>query len=169
MTRGLVKKEVLDTAALISWPVGRMKGCYATPSQKIELYKIYPKKEIEIESADLIWLESDGKSFQIATKLAEETGDMAGLSKIDLGILALSIFVSGTLITDDYRLQNRAQTAGIKWETVSTDGITKIWKWELRCTACKKIHAQPKKPNPKKSDWGICQDCGSKLKLKKIE
>ena len=136
MTRNLVKKEVLDTAALISWPVGRMKGCYATPSQKIELYKIYPKKEIEIESADLIWLESDQKSFQIATKLAEETGDMAGLSKIDLGILALSIFVSGTLITDDYRLQNLAQNAGINWVTVSTDGITKIWIWELRCTAC---------------------------------
>ena len=161
-------KEVLDTAALISWPIIRLNGCYAIPSQKIELCKIYPKKEIKIDSAELIWIEPDEKSLEIATNLAISTGDMAGLSKIDLGILALSINLKKTLVTDDYRLQNLAEKAGIEWKTVSTKGIKELWKWELRCIACKKIYSQPGKPNQKKSDWGECEDCGSKLKLKKI-
>lgn len=161
-------KEVLDTAALISWPIIRLNGCYAIPSQKIELCKIYPKKEIKIDSAELIWIEPDGKSLEIATNLAISTGDMAGLSKIDLGILALSINLKKTLVTDDYRLQNLAEKAGIEWKTVSTKGIKELWKWELRCIACKKIYSQPGKPNQKKSDWGECEDCGSELKLKRI-
>ena len=161
-------KEVLDTAALISWPIIRLNGCYAIPSQKIELCKIYPKKEIKIDSAELIWIEPDEKSLEIATNLAISTGDMAGLSKIDLGILALSINLKKTLVTDDYRLQNLAEKAGIEWKTVSTKGIKGLWKWELRCIACKKIYSQPGKPNQKKSDWGECEDCGSELKLKRI-
>jgi len=163
-----VVKEVLDTAALISWPIIRLNGCYAIPSQKIELCKIYPKKEIKIDSAELIWIEPDEKSLEIATNLAISTGDMAGLSKIDLGILALSINLKKTLVTDDYRLQNLAEKAGIEWKTVSTKGIKELWKWELRCIACKKIYSQPGKPNQKKSDWGECEDCGSELKLKRI-
>ena len=163
-----MKKEVLDTAALISWPVGRMKGCYATPSQKIELYKIYPKKEIEIESADLIWLESDEKSFQIATKLAEETGDMAGLSRIDLGILALSIFVSGTLITDDYRLQNVCNSAGIEWSPVETVGISETWNWELKCRGCGRVTSGRWGTSFARESPGECGDCGSELRFRKI-
>ena len=46
--------EVLDTAALISWPIVRLNGCYVMPSQKIELCRIYPEKEIKIDSAKLI-------------------------------------------------------------------------------------------------------------------
>ena len=166
-TRIAVTDEVLDTAALIYWPITRLNGCYVMPSQKIELCRIYPEKEIKIDSAELIWIEPDKKSLQFATSLAIETGDMAGLSEIDLGILAVSIYLKKTLVTDDYRLQNLAEKAGIDWMTVTTDGITELWKWELKCMACKKIYPQPGKPNPKKSDWGECDDCGSELKLKK--
>ena len=106
--------------------------------------------------------------MQTATNLAIGTGDMAGLSEIDLGILALSIHLKKTLVTDDYRLQNLAEKASIDWITVTTDGITEIWNWELKCIACKKIFPQPEKPNLKKADWGQCEDCGSELKLKKM-
>jgi rRNA maturation endonuclease Nob1 len=94
---------------------------------------------------------------------------MAGLSEIDLGILALSINLKKTLVTDDYRLQNLAEKASIDWISVTTDGITEIWNWELKCIACKKIFPQPEKPNLKKADWGRCEDCGSELKLKKMK
>lgn len=167
-TRTAVTNEVLDTAALISWPIVRLNGCYVIPSQRIELCRIYPEKEIKIDSAELIWIEPDKKSLQTATNLAIETGDMAGLSEIDLGILALSIHLKKTLVTDDYRLQNLAEKASIDWIAVTTDGITEIWNWELKCIACKKIFPQPEKPNLKKADWGRCKDCGSELKLKKM-
>ena len=139
-TRIAVTDEVLDTAALISWPIIRLNGCYVMPSQKIELCRIYPEKEIKIDSAELIWIEPDKKSLQFATNLAIETGDMAGLSEIDLGILAVSIYLKKTLVTDDYRLQNLAEKAGIDWMTVTTDGITELWRWELRCMALSLIH-----------------------------
>ena len=167
-TRTAMTNEVLDTAALISWPIVRLNGCYVIPSQRIELSRIYPEKEIKIDSAELIWIEPDKKSLQTATNLAIETGDMAGLSEIDLGILALSINLKKTLVTDDYRLQNLAEKASIDWISVTTDGITEIWNWELKCIACKKIFPQPEKPNLKKADLGRCEDCGSELKLKKM-
>ena len=44
----MVAGEVVDTSALISWPVGRMKGCYGTPSQKIELNNNYPKRKSKL-------------------------------------------------------------------------------------------------------------------------
>ena len=138
------------------------------PSQKNELFNVNPEEEIKIDSAQIMWVSPDNKSLEIATNIAISTGDMAGLSEIDLGILALSINLKKSLVTDDYRLQNLAEKAGIEWKTVSTKGIKELWKWELRCIACKKIYPQPEKPNQKKSDWGKCEDCGSELKLKKI-
>ena len=161
--------EVLDTAALISWPINRLNGCYAMPSQKNELFNVNPEEEIKIDSAQIMWMIPDDKSMEIATNIAISTGDMAGLSEIDLGILALSIDLEKTLVTDDYRLQNLAEKAGIEWMTVTTEGIKQLWTWELKCIACKNIYPQPKKPNLKKSDWGECKECGSKLRLKRIK
>ena len=74
-----------------------------------------------------------------------------------------------TLVTDDYRTQNLAQNARINWENVNTVGITKIWKWEVICTACKKIHAQPKKTKSKKNLLDNMSRLWFKTKLKKIE
>ena len=65
------------------------------------------------------------------------------------------------------RLQNLAQKAGIDWSPVSTKGISELWKWQLKCIACKKIFPTPESPNQKKSDWGECTDCGTQLKLTK--
>jgi len=163
-----VSNEVLDTAALISWPIIRLNGCYATPNQKAELSNNFPEKEIKIQSAEIVWIEPSENGLQAAIDFAIETGDMAGLSKTDLGILALSIDLNKTLVTDDYRLQNIAEKAGIRWVTVNTEGIRELWKWELKCMACKKIYPQPKITFQEKSDWGECEDCGSSLKLKKI-
>jgi rRNA maturation endonuclease Nob1 len=159
--------EVLDTAALISWPINRMDSCLVIPSQKEELIRIAPEREVVINAANLVWMIPTEESISKASRLAIETGDMAGLSRVDLDLLALSIGEKRTLVTDDYRLQNIAERAGIDWITVSTDGISKLWEWELRCVACKKEFHNPDVPNKKKSDWGECIDCGTQLKLRK--
>ena len=72
------------------------------PSQKNELFNVNPEEEIKIDSAQIMWMIPDDKSMEIATNIAISTGDMAGLSEIDLGILALSIDLEKTLVTDDY-------------------------------------------------------------------
>jgi UPF0271 protein len=162
-----VSGEVLDTAALISWSIDQMKNCLVLPSQRDELLRIAPEREVIIDAADLVWKLPKDESLEEASKLAIETGDMAGLSNIDLGIMALSLEEKRKLVTDDYRLQNLAQKAGIDWSPVSTKGISKLWEWELKCIACKKKYPTPEIPNEKKSDWGECTDCGSRLKLKR--
>jgi len=159
--------EVLDTGALISWPINRMDSCLVVPSQKEELIRNAPEREVVINAANLVWMIPTEESISKASRLAIETGDMAGLSRVDLDLLALSIGEKRTLVTDDYRLQNIAEKAGVDWITVSTDGISKLWEWELRCVACNKEFPNPNVPNKKKSDWGECIDCGSQLKLRK--
>jgi len=159
--------EVLDTAALISWSINRMNNCLVVPSQKEELLKIAPEREIVINATKLIWKMPSDESISKASKLAIETGDMAGLSKVDLEILALSIEENSKIVTDDYRLQNLAQKADLNWEPVSTKGIQQLWEWELICVACKKEYDAPEIPPKKKSDWGNCTDCGSVLKMRK--
>ena len=159
--------EVLDTGALISWSINQMNGCVVTPSQREEILKIAPEREVVINTSNLIWKIPDEESLARASKFAIDTGDMAGLSKVDLELLALSIQENKKLITDDYRLQNLAEKAGINWSSISTKGISKLWEWELKCLACKKEYPTPEETNKKKSDWGECINCGSSLKLKR--
>ena len=159
--------EVLDTGALISWSINQMNGCFVIPSQREEILRIAPEREVVISASNLIWRYPNEESLAYASKLAIETGDMAGLSSVDLEILALSLQENKKLITDDYRLQNLAQKADIEWGPVSTKGISELWQWELKCTACKREFPIPKVPNKKKSDWGECVECGTSLKLKK--
>ena len=159
--------EVLDTGALISWSINQMNDCVVTPSQREEILKIAPEREVVINTSNLIWKMPDEESLARASKFAIDTGDMAGLSKVDLELLALSIQENKKLITDDYRLQNLAEKAGINWSSISTKGISKLWEWELKCLACKKEYPTPEEPNKKKSDWGECINCGSSLKLKR--
>ena len=159
--------DVLDTGALISWSINQMNGCVVTPSQREEILKIAPEREVVINTSNLIWKMPDEESLARASKFAIDTGDMAGLSKVDLELLALSIQENKKLITDDYRLQNLAEKAGINWGSISTKGISKLWEWELKCLACKKEYPTPEEPNKKKADWGECINCGSSLKLKR--
>ena len=42
--------EVLDTAALIAWPMERMRGGLVVPSQRAELGRISPDREMLLDS-----------------------------------------------------------------------------------------------------------------------
>ena len=95
------------------------------------------------------------------------TGDIAGLSSIDLELLALAMEREGTLFTDDYRLQNLCSRAEIPWASVMTEGINSIWSWEVRCTGCGIKHEIPSQTSASKGDIGDCDICGSPLKSKR--
>jgi UPF0271 protein len=121
-------EEVLDTAALIAWPMNRMRGCFAVPSQRVELQRIAPEREIVIDSVELQWREPSKNSVTQATEIARLSGDMAGLSETDLSIFALVIEIQAVLVSDDYRLQNLAEKSGLKWISVTTEGIRSMWE-----------------------------------------
>jgi len=82
--------EVLDTAALIAWPMERMRGGLVVPSQRAELGRISPDREMLLDSIGLEWATPGNAALAQASELATQTGDMAGLSPVDLELLALS-------------------------------------------------------------------------------
>ena len=158
--------EVLDTAALLAWPVERMRGGLVVPGQRAELLRISPDRELALEAAELVWATPSEDALSKARELATKTGDMAGLSSVDFDLLALAVERGSVLVTDDYRLQNLCELAGIAWSSVTTEGIRSMWSWQLRCSGCRSIVDTPDSPSPDKN-LGNCRECGSELVLRR--
>ena len=81
---------VLDTSALISWPLSELNGSMIVNSQITELEKFSPTRAQIIQSLGLIISEPSGDSILEVSKIAVETGDMAGISQTDLSLVALA-------------------------------------------------------------------------------
>ena len=159
--------DVLDTAALIAWPVERIVGRMVLRAQREELYRVAPDRLVLLDAVEVDWASPGDASVEAARELAMLTGDIAGLSSIDLELLALAMERKGTLFTDDYRLQNLCSRAEIPWASVMTEGINSIWSWEVRCTGCGIKHEIPSQTSASKGDIGDCDICGSPLKSKR--
>ena len=157
--------EVLDTAALVKWPVDALKGGFVVDGQRAEVRRVAPERILTIEAACLNWDSPADVSVKQATELAKETGDLVGLSKTDLSLLALAIERNGRMHTDDYRLQNLCSKAGLEWATVDTRGISQVWIWELRCPGCGDVPEARTETIPSGNDLGNCKICGSGLRI----
>ena len=125
--------RVLDTAALLHWPVERCRGGIVAVSQQEELLRVDEQRSMLMETASLDWQVPLAPALERAKQIASETGDLPRLSPVDVDILALAIDLNLPLITDDYRMKNVARKAGIPVEGVLTKGGKKQWKWILRC------------------------------------
>ena len=159
--------DVLDTAALIAWPVERIVGRMVLRAQREELYRVAPDRLVLLDAVEVDWASPGDASVEAARELAMLTGDIAGLSSIDRDLLAWAMEREGTLFTDDYRLQNLCSRAEIPWASVMTEGINSIWSWEVRCTGCGIKHEIPSQTSASKGDIGDCDICGSPLKSKR--
>ena len=165
--RYMVAGEVVDTSALISWPLEMLFGSLASPKQRNELTNNYPERLSIIDAIDINWTSPNKESIEKIIDISKETGDIAGLSRVDIEVLALTIEYNYTLITDDYRMQNIAEYMKIKWRGVDNGGIKNIWKWEVICLGCKTVKIMPDGPTNQKNNLGRCVDCGSELKIRK--
>ena len=92
--------------------------------------------------------------------LARSTGDITGLSPVDIDVLAVAIGAGGDIATDDHRVQNVAESAGINWIPGIGKGISKKWNWIRKCRGCGRIW-----PNETSSVSDECSDCGSEIRL----
>ena len=159
---------VLDTSALIAWPISELSGTLVVPEQQNELLRISPDRGAILDTLGVIFMRPSDSAMELTRDAAKKTGDMAGLSEIDLSLIALTQEKSAILVTDDYRMQNIATSMGLVWKSVGEDGITESWKWELRCIGCKTPQPAPDSPSRRRADYGNCPDCGSALRLKRI-
>ena len=149
---------VLDTAALLHWPVERMIGGIVAHSQLEELRRLSPQRAMLIESIDIEWMSMGTTDAESA---AATTGDLPRLSPVDLDILALALATDEILFTDDYSLQNVCRSVNHPFEAVSNKRSRQQWSWELRCIGCRAT----KKADSQKEEE--CDICGSPMKVKR--
>jgi len=161
-------ERVLDTAALLHWPVERLGGGVCAISQQEELRNLNESRSLLMETVALDWRIVPPEWRVLATQRASETGDLPRLSDVDLDVLALALGLQANLVTDDYRLQNTYKHAGGTVEPVANKVSKAVWLWELRCTGCRDVAAVP--PDVKRSKdepAGECSRCGSPMVVKR--
>ncbi len=160
--------RVLDTAALLHWPIERLAGGVCAVSQQAELRALNEPRSMLIETLDLDWRDVPSEWHALATQCASETGDLPRLSDVDVDVLALALGLNACLVTDDYRLQNSYKHAGGSIEAVANRVSKAVWLWELRCTGCRDVaEVPPNVPRSKDRPAGECQRCGSSMLVKR--
>ena len=159
--------DILDTSALINWPIDALNGGFVVSGQRSEVERIAPERMLSIETAGVNWSSPSSESVQESTAIARKTGDLDGLSETDLHLLALAIELGGHMHTDDYRLQNLCNSVGVSWSPVVSEGIKETWNWEIRCIGCGTLVVGAEKTRPASEEIGACAECGSELRVVK--
>lgn len=161
--------RVLDTAALLHWPVDQLADGVCAVSQQAELERVSPQRSLLVQSLDSIeWRDVPPAWLQDAKEAAASSGDLPRLSDVDVDVLALAIALDATLVTDDYRLQNTMQALQRPTKSVGTTGAKQVWRWELRCTGCRATSPVPANVDrSKKGSVADCDVCGSPMNVKR--
>ena len=154
----LVDMEVLDTAALLSWPLEMLMQGICANSQLNEVQRLSPSRHLMLEAQGPRFETPDPAAIAVATEASQETGDFSGLSPVDLDVLALAFSMGCTLVTDDYRMQNVCSHRGHPWRGVVQDGVREVRSHALQCVGCGSVHRQGE----------VCPDCGSPLSLRRV-
>ena len=103
-----------------------------------------------LKSKGLKIIEPVKESLDFIKKKAKETGDLDVLSLTDIKILALGYELQGTIISDDFAIQNVALALEVEFVSCSNKAITEKRIWKYKCTAC---HHKEKE---KKTDCPVC-------------
>jgi len=156
---------VLDTSALFYFPSLLDAELWTT-----ELIVNEVKDDIEreivkrmIENRDLLIGSAPLESIKKVIAIASELSEIHKLSKADLSLLALSLYLKEKgknviLLTDDYAMQNVALHLKINVSSISGKSITHRIAWEFYCPACRKTISNFRVKE--------CPICGTPLKRK---
>ncbi|HLE46612.1 MAG TPA: hypothetical protein VI915_06495 [Thermoplasmata archaeon] len=148
-------RRVLDASALLSG--ASFDGeLYTTPEAVGEVRRHGSTPQLDaILATKVRVLTPAADSLEAVDAGARETGDVARLSPTDRGLLALARELGGTILTDDYSIQNVAARLGLPYERVLERGISEVVRWRYRCTGCGRFFEEPLKE---------CPVCGSRVK-----
>ena len=127
---------VLDTCAFLTQK--HPTGEFATvPGIKSEIVNRQSRQYFEnMLATHLKVMKAQKNSYDVVDKEAKETGDYDVLSKVDMDILALGYECKGTIITDDFAIQNVALALEVKFLSCSGKVISEKRVWRYKCTAC---------------------------------
>ncbi|MDR0509069.1 MAG: nucleic acid-binding protein [Candidatus Methanoplasma sp.] len=145
---------ILDSSALFSMEGLPDEEFFCPPGVVDELAK-YDDKRLELWGDLLRTSDCTKASVEKVTEIAKKSGDIGRLSPVDITVLALAVDTGGTILTDDYSIQNVSRIMGIPFRPVGMAGIKKVEKWNYRCLGCGKWFKE-------KADE--CPICGSGMK-----
>ena len=127
---------ILDTCAFLTQkhPTGEF---ITVPGIKSEIVNRQSRQYFEnMLATHLKVMKAQKDSYDVVNKEAKETGDYDVLSKVDMDILALGYECKGTIITDDFAIQNVALALEVKFLSCSGKVISEKRAWRYKCTAC---------------------------------
>jgi UPF0271 protein len=78
----------------------------------------------------------DGETVERIERAARETGDYEELSRTDIRLVAATFELDGTLVTDDYAMQNVAEKLEVDVEVIAREGIDEQRNWLFQCQGC---------------------------------
>jgi UPF0271 protein len=148
--------EILDTSAFIHE--------YHTDNETASVPQVHEELEGEHafrfdaeEGAGMhIHIPADG-TVEKVNRVATETGDADELSETDLLLVSAAFELDGTLVTDDYAMQNVAERLNVSVQVIARDGITEQRDWQFQCGGCGRTFDD---------DHERCPICGSDLTRK---
>jgi UPF0271 protein len=144
---------VLDTSVFFSaWRCSA--PCVTTPEVVAEIRDTASRLRYEVFLSEGLELrEPTSSSLNQVQETMRQTGDAEVLSATDRGILALSLDTGGTVVTDDFALQNVAHHLHIATLPIH-QRRAKARTWKYRCTGCGRYG----------EGTGSCPVCGSPMK-----
>jgi endoribonuclease Nob1 len=144
---GTTAKFILDSSFFLSGIQPPEGDLFTVPKVVDEIRP--DRKELAFSRAlGLQILDPDAGSLKEVKKTSMRTGDVHRLSEVDIELVALSLQLHGTLLTDDYSMQNVAKVLNIEFRGLGQKGITKIETWYYRCKYCGQYQGQIYKECP---------------------
>jgi UPF0271 protein len=147
---------ILDTGAIISRNINLISGNIYVPASVIgEIKKGKLKRNMD-QLSEYISVISPSENYRkLVRETAEGTGDVKVLSETDIDVLSAALEISGTIVSDDYAIQNVAGKMGISYIGVEKETIRNQIEWQFRCTGCRKTYTK---------FVPVCEICGHTIK-----
>jgi len=167
-----LKVLVLDTSGLVMGlnPSALDSPTYSAPSVVDELIPDtlpYTRFNTSRDTGHLTVERPTRSSVKAAEEASSKVGDVGVLSRADLDVLALALDLkesgkSPTIISDDYAIQNVAETLDLEHASLATFGIKKRFDWIYYCPACFRRYTVEDAAR-------VCRVCGTRLKRKVVK
>jgi endoribonuclease Nob1 len=97
------------------------------------------------------------ETIETVRRAARELGDLEELSRTDVRLIAATFELDGTLVTDDYSMQNVAEKLNVTVEVIAREGISEQRQWTFQCQGCGREFDER---------LDRCEICGSELARK---
>lgn len=155
-------RYILDTSAILSGKdIPMTQEMYVPPKVLDEIQKggRWFKKLQRLRAAGLKVVDPPGPVVEEVDAAAKRTGDSIRLSDTDVQVIALAMHMDGTILTDDYSIQNLAKVMSIDYQGVAQEEITEEYTWKYRCKKCGRYYKEPKEK---------CDVCGGNIRTVKL-